>query len=148
MTIPIWVFDLDDTLADTSPRAHLNLRLQDAGDGWIPYSMAAGDDLPIQTMIDLAAGAPCEVWIVTGRTVLAQTLTRRWLYQHGVPYTNLLMRADGDHRPNVELKLARLQWLTDLGCKVELWVDDYDAVCQAMEAAGIPSLHYRAGGKT
>ena len=142
----IWVFDLDDTLADTSPRAHLNPRLQDNGDGWIPYSMACADDLPIAPTIALTTIALIEgfqPWIITGRTELAESLTRRWLRKHEVRYSTLLMRAEGDHRGNVELKMDYLEMAEKIGYECQLWVDDYPKVIDAVSARGIPTLLYK-----
>lgn len=142
---PIWVFDLDDTLADTSPRAHLHPRLVDDGPGWIPYSMACESDLPIFATIEMLNHSPFEVWIVTGRTELAREFTEKWLEEQDVDYDDMIMRADGDHRKNVEIKLASLEYFESINRQVVLWVDDYDAVCEAMELRGVSSMHFRPG---
>jgi len=141
-----WVFDLDGTITDTRHRDHLNPRMMEGyegnGDKWVPYSMAGDKDDAILPVIAMMRGAPLAVniWIITGRTNLARDLTEHWLEVNRVPHYHLWMRKEGDHRPNVELKLARLDALESRGHSVELWVDDYPRVTKAMRKRGIPTI--------
>ena len=146
----IWVFDLDGTLADTRHRAHLKPDSKGHGEEWVPYSMACADDGVHEPMAHLfkmgALGHDCE--IVTGRTEHARALTEDWLERKGFIVAGLSMRAIGDHRPNVDLKLAALDRLSRYA-NVTLWVDDYRNVIEAVAARGIPTVHFRAvGGDT
>ena len=143
----IWVFDLDDTLADTRHRAHLKpVNSTGHGEEWVPYSMAcAGDGVHRApgTLFKMARNW-AEPWIVTGRTERARNLTEIWLDLMGLYQEDMLMRGDGYHRPNVELKLEALDYLEGMGRNVTLWVDDYTKVIEAISARGIPTFHFRA----
>ena len=146
----IWVFDLDDTLADTRHRAHLKPQSKGHGEEWVPYSMAcAADGVHTPTSVLFKWGAlGHDCWIVTGRTEHARHLTEMWLERKGLlpGLAGLEMRAIGDHRPNVELKLAALDRFEKMGRNITLWVDDYRKVIEAVAARGIPTVHFRAVG--
>ena len=142
-TSKVWVFDLDGTLANTAHRDHLRPESNGNGDEWVPYSMqCAGDSVIVPVRELILGGAWNVIWIVTGRTELARELTEAWLHSHFIDYDELIMRADGDHRNNVTLKLEALDRIEALGYEVTLWVDDYPRVIEAMAERGIPTMLY------
>ena len=111
------VFDLDGTLADDSHRQH-----HITGDvrDWDAYFAACGDDAPVIPVINifnalLAGEHYVEIW--TGRSDAYKERTNRWLGFHGVGKSNnydygFRMRADGDFRPDTEVKG---EWLAECG---------------------------------
>ncbi len=147
----LYIFDLDGTITDPSQRADLYPRRGDDTDDeatWEAYSQAAGDDAPVKPTIDLMNRLSwdfgAQIWIVSGRTILAHQVTVDWLSRHDVKHDGLFLRADGDHRPNVAYKLSFLDGIPEEH-EVVLWVDDYPAVIEAMTARGIPTLLYHPG---
>jgi hypothetical protein len=121
---PLYIFDLDGTLADCSHR--LPYITGDKKD-WRAFFAACVDDKPIpetiRTLRALRRGG-AEIWVWTGRSDEVVAETEEWLYKHGifpsVPFLTwtpfaapemLLMRKAGDHQPDDKLKFG---WLADL----------------------------------
>lgn len=99
------VCDLDGTLANIEHRLH-HIRDRRRGD-WDAFFRACGDDLPIGNTIQLVQRlheVGFGVWIVSGRSDMVRDTTEAWLERHGVPYDRLLMRRDGDRRPDTVVK--------------------------------------------
>jgi len=110
---PIYIFDLDGTLADDSHRVPL-LDGERTPDVWRQFFARCVDDQPIppviQTFRVLTQYAEC--WIWTGRSDEVRDETVAWLNRHlGAWWDVLRMRAHGDHTPDTELKRAWLRAL-------------------------------------
>jgi hypothetical protein len=105
---PLYIFDLDGTLADCEHRLHLrNPRSYDAF-----YKACVNDD-PIHGLIqvmDTFLHSWADVWIFTGRSDLVRQETEDWLLDHtslGADHVQgpmLQMRQHIDRRPDHELK--------------------------------------------
>ena len=115
-TPPIYIFDIDGTLSDTTHRLHY---IQDyVPRKWDEFYMAADRDPPRQHIVDiakmcLAFGA--EVWYWTGRSDVSRDLTIAWLGRYVDPLIHvdpdrLRMRPSVDHRHDDVLKE---HWLLD-----------------------------------
>ena len=100
----LYVFDLDGTLADDTHRHHY---LAGEPRDWEAYFQQAGWDRPT-AMVAVAQGLfktrDCRVEIWTGRSGKYRENTVSWLARHGVPYSKLRMRTEGDYRPDTEVK--------------------------------------------
>lgn len=113
---PLYIFDLDGTLALIEHRRHFVECERDKQD-WPAFYAACVDDEPnnpvIDTMDSLSA-AGCEVWIFSGRSDEVRPETIKWLYEHTRFYRRelegpmLTMRPAGDYTPDDKLKK---QWL-------------------------------------
>lgn len=101
------VFDLDGTLADGRHRLHL-LPTKDYGltESWTEFNLAAIDDTPIQDNINLCNSLHQNYYIIilTGRSNIAEKITRRWLQLNNVHYSALIMRKQSDNRKDVQIK--------------------------------------------
>jgi len=95
--LPIaWIADVDGTLAIRTGRGPFDWHL-------------AGEDLPNRPVVmaiqALAAHPDVSAIIaITGRHEALRRLTTTWLDSQDVPFTELLMRADGDNRPDEVVK--------------------------------------------
>ena len=148
---PLYIFDLDGTLADGSHRVHL---IERAPKQWDEYFRRCGDDKPIEPTIRtlnmlLDAGANVHIW--SGRNAMVLDETVGWIWTHVGPlwapeYGNLRMRPEKDHRPDDELK--RL-WLDELSAKDRARLvaafDDRDRVVAMWRAAGVPCYQVAPG---
>jgi hypothetical protein len=100
---PLYIFDIDGTLAD--PTHRLPLLLNGCGpDRWRQFYAACGDDKPIMPTIITMHGlitAGADVWLFSGRSDEVRDKTIQWLQQHvrwtGNP-AELVMRRQGDYR--------------------------------------------------
>lgn len=104
---PLYIFDLDGTLADTSHRQHI--LGSDAPDKWDQFFAACSEDWPIDTNIataEMLYKAGADIMIFSGRSDAVKQQTRDWLKTHlsfgaKVP---LFMRSVGDYTPDELLK--------------------------------------------
>lgn len=128
-TTPLYIFDLDGTLADLKHRRHFverpsfNLfdpkeRIQ-ANKPWKPnwdaFHAACVDDTPIDAIIDVLACVrhnESDVWIWSGRTSTVSAKTFRWLQDHHIRFDQLKMRPAGDYTPDDQLKESWLHALS------------------------------------
>lgn len=117
---PLYIFDLDGTLANAEHRIH---HISGPTKDWRAFFAACVDDepiLPIIVTMDTLRAAGAECWIWTGRSDEVRDATLEWLDRHagfhpvrfgiGAP-EKFRMRKAGDHRPDHELKL---EWLAEL----------------------------------
>ncbi len=135
------IFDLDDTLANTAHRAHL---IPD----WSAYLAASVNDTPIAAVAAIFYDhfvASRDMWIVSARGEEVREQTEDWLYQQGIYYNKLLMRAVGDTRDAVDIKL---RWLHDGTIPREHVLCAYDnelPVINMYLAEGITCFHVLPG---
>ncbi|UNO43214.1 hypothetical protein [Streptomyces sp. MST-110588] len=140
-TLPLAVFDLDGTLADTGHRQHfLERRPRD----WNGFFAAAPQDPPLARGVALAlkSAGTCEVVYLTGRPERCRRDTLEWLDRHGLPQGRLWMRPNEDRRPARYTKLEILRRIAR-GRAVRHLVDDDELVCDAAERAGFPVVRAR-----
>jgi hypothetical protein len=134
--VTIAVFDIDGVVADVRHRLHL---LEKRPKDWPAFFAAAAADPGLSAGIDrvLAAAADHDIVWLTGRPSSLRAVTRRWLADHGLPVTELIMRSHRDFRPAPVLKVAELEKLRYR--EVSLFVDDDAKVIAAAQAAGFPT---------
>ncbi|CAM5579460.1 phosphatase domain-containing protein [Streptomyces aurantiogriseus] len=138
---PLAVFDLDNTLADTTHRQRF---LERKPRDWDAFFAAAPQDPPIPEGVAMAveSARECEVVYLTGRPERCRRDTREWLERHGLPDGRVYMRRDGDRRPARRTKLEILRRLAR-DREVLVLVDDDELVCDDAEAAGFPVVRAR-----
>lgn len=115
MKTPLYVFDLDMTLADCSNRLPL---IQQDSKNWDGFWAAVGDDKPIEWTIKLLRNylsqTTCSVMILSGRSDASRGLTLDWIHKNiGYPVI-LEMRKHGDHRPDTVVKPEILAKILEL----------------------------------
>ena len=152
---PLYIFDLDGTLADGSHRVHL---IQNEPKRWDEYFEACDGDKPIESVIEIAnilrkSGA--DIWIYSGRSDLVRDKTHAWLAEYMAreialdlvvfPHT-LKMRPYADHRPDDELKEL---WLNEMASedrkRLVAVFDDRDRVVAMWRRHGVRCLQVAAG---
>lgn len=137
-----YVFDMDGTLADASHRLHF---IEKEPKDWNSFFGAVGDDAPIDHVINIARAldaADHGVVIWTGRPERCRRDTVAWLKTFRVPFDVLLMREDGDRRPDHEIKM---EWLASWIGGVAAAFEDRARVVAAWRAAGVPCYQVASG---
>lgn len=152
---PIYFFDLDGTLALVEHRLHY---IQDDKPNWDAFFLACSNDRvnrPVATILDTiwesrTGLAPIEhpvICIVSGRSDVARNATLDWLRRHGIHYSVLFMREQGDHTPDHELKR---QWLNSLTSKQRRRIvcvfDDRKSVVDMWREEGLTCFQVAEGG--
>lgn len=154
MSRPLYIFDLDGTLALIEHRRHF---VEGDTKDWRAFFAACVDDAPnwpvIFTLQRLRSfGADCWVW--SGRSDEVRAETIEWLQRHKCLDGRTLrwgnpvkMRAAGDHQPDEKLKAAWLAEMTaqdrrrlvaifeDRDRMVKLWRDNGICCFQVAEGA-------------
>lgn len=157
MSRPLYIFDLDGTLADAEHRIH---HISGAKKDWRAFFAACVDDAPIPgaiaTMMALQRGG-AECWIWTGRSNEVRRETVAWLAKHGVMLHTVwrrfgraperfLMREAGDHRPDHVIKG---EWLSMLDPpefnRLTAVFEDRARVVQMWRDAGVPCFQVAPG---
>lgn len=150
---PLYIFDLDGTLALCSHRLHL-LDNKDDPQRWRKFYAACDKDLPnepvIRTMERLhQAGA--DIRIFTGRSDEVRPQTVTWLAKHTsfmswALDSALTMRAEGDYAPDHELKSG---WLDALSAfdrmRIVAVFDDRDSVVRMWRERGVACFQVAPG---
>lgn len=137
-TTPLYIFDLDGTLADLKHRRHFVERPRCEGcievqnhspcgncmalyedwnpanwkPNWDAFHAACVDDTPIDAIIDVLACVchnESDVWIWSGRMNTVSTETFKWLQDHHIRFDQLKMRPVGDYTPDDQLKESWLK---------------------------------------
>ena len=156
---PLYIFDLDGTLALIEHRRHMLER--ETRDKWRHFYAACDKDQPnapvIATMERLRhAGA--DVWIFSGRSDEVRGKTVDWLCQNTTFMHSdfdsafgtqdvLTMRTEGDYTADDVLKQQWLDaMLVDDRQRLVAAFDDRDRVVAMWRAAGVPCFQVAAGG--
>jgi hypothetical protein len=110
---PLYIFDLDGTLALIEHRRHM---VEGENKDWRGFFAACIDDEPYlavtETLIILQESG-ADIWIWSGRSDEVEAETRLWLQAYGCLYSELRMRASGDHQPDEKLKAGWLASVSD-----------------------------------
>lgn len=152
---PLYIFDLDGTLALIQHRRHFVERERKAQD-WAAFYAACTDDEPNNPVIRVMESlrqTGAEVWIFSGRSDEVRGKTVDWLAQHTSFLTHelagppmLTMRAAGDYTPDDVLKRS---WLDDMlredRDRLYCAFDDRDRVVKMWRDAGVTCLQVAEG---
>lgn len=152
---PLYIFDLDGTLADIEHRLHF---IQQEKKDWRSFFSECVNDKPIQSVLQtlhtLRKGR-AEIWVWSGRSDEVREQTKQWLYKHGVfhAYWNpmqapeaLMMRKSGDHRDDVVVKG---EWLSQIEPpewkRLTAVFEDRARVVKMWRDAGVPCFQVAPG---
>ena len=139
----IIVFDIDGTIADCTHRLH---HVKKDNPDWKSFFEECVNDTPIESMCDMSIvlSQYYDIVFCTGRSEECREHTEKWLNKH-VNTNTVLMRKEGDHRPDHVVKKELLedylkkQNLTkdhvvtiyeDRQSVVDMWRDNGYHVCQ------------------
>jgi predicted secreted acid phosphatase len=137
------IIDIDGTVADAHHRLHLIEKKLPDGDAFydlmVDYTPLVDNYEKIKQFI---ASHPDELAyiFVTGRRDTHKIITIEWLKKHGFIHpTLLLMREDGDHRPDTEVKQEIFKTVIEPFYDVVMAFDDRPRILRMWESLGIPT---------
>ena len=142
---PLYIFDLDGTLALIEHRRHF---VEGGRKDWPAFFAACTDDRPnrpvISTLHAIQSGG-AEVWIWSGRSDEVWEVTQDWLHGESLPPTHRMRRA-GDHQPDDKLKAG---WLAEMSswdrARLVATFDDRDRVVKMWRDNGVPCFQVAPG---
>lgn len=155
---PLYIFDLDGTLALISHRRHFVDRENNKKD-WKGFYAACDKDQPNEPVLKVMESLRCfaDVWIFSGRSDEVRSQTVEWLVKHTSFASSdfdsafgtqdvLTMRSEGDYTPDDVLKR---QWLDsmlyeDRGRLVAIF-DDRDRVVKMWRDSGVTCFQVAPG---
>lgn len=147
MTRPLYIFDLDGTLANGDHRLP-HIIDKDPKD-WDTFFSLCPYDEPIphtitvfQALVDL--GAEVRIW--TGRSDMVEQETRLWLEKHNVVPDEMVMRRKHDHTNDDVLKEVWLHGLPTIDRARLMGVfEDRDRVVAMWRRNNVPCFHVAEG---
>lgn len=150
---PLYIFDLDGTIADISHRRHIIETDTRDSSKWRRFYSACDKDTPnapvIRVMESLRLFA--DIWIFSGRSSEVRGKTEEWL-RHHTSLTNfdletcLMMRDEGDYTPDDQLKELWVKaMLIDDRRRLVAAFDDRDRVVQMWRRNGITCFQVAEG---
>lgn len=152
---PIYVFDLDGTLANIDHRLHfLDKDRHDSegnriGKNYREFYAACVDDEPnewVAEVYDALGMLDNEIWIWTGRSEEVRDETVAWIYRN--LYTRpdeLVMRPIGDHRPDTALKAEWLAALDEEARQRLIVFEDRSRMVKMYRDAGVTCFQVAEG---
>lgn len=148
MSVPLYIFDLDGTLALCGHRKH-HLDAKD----WRSFYAACDQDAPNGAVIATAESlyaAGADIWIFSGRSSEVRQKTEQWLWSYlsfaARMGPALLMRDEGDHRPDDELKQLWFDRMLDEDrARLVATFDDRDRVVQMWRRNGVTCFQVAPG---
>lgn len=144
---PLYVFDLDGTLADCTHRLKW---IKNGNRRWTEFFKACVDDVPIRWAINLYElcrdDVKGEILILTGRSEIVRKETNDWLTSRGIMYDYLVMRPEKNSEQDHVLKVRMLEeFLRDKDYSVQFIVEDRTRVVKAYREKGYNVLQCADG---
>ncbi len=137
------IVDIDGTICDSSHRMH---HIEKDPKDWAAWYAGCIDDQPIEPILRLvkALSWDSRIVLVTGRSDTARVQTEAWLEKHWVSHERLLMRREGDHRPDTVVKAEIYRKHFEPG-RVWLVLEDRARVVGMWRDLGLTCLQVRDG---
>lgn len=134
------IFDLDGTLANIDHRLHY-IKEQNPPD-WTAFFEACDKDTPNSKIVDLfwSLSETFQCLIVSGRSASVKEKTEKWLDDNSIHPDILMMRAEGDYRPDHIVKAEFLDKILADGYEPWLVVDDRPSVVKMWRERGLTCL--------
>jgi len=131
------IVDIDGTLAHRCDR------------NWFEYEKVDQDhlDVVVYGIVEAFQKKGYTILIVSGRegTEVCRQKTLAWLDKHKVPYYDLMMRKEGDHRRDSIVKKEIYDTLIKDKFDVEFVLDDRKSVCDMWREIGLKCLQVAPG---
>lgn len=157
MPKPLYIFDLDGTLALVDHRRHFVEKatftakdgtVSDVVADWDSFYAACVNNEPNEPVIGIlkVLAEYADIWIFSGRGDAVRAETEVWLGDHSVFYSNLAMRKAGDFTPDTKLKQSWFYAMSpeDRERLVAVF-DDRDSVVAMWRRNGVTCLQVAPG---
>jgi hypothetical protein len=140
--VPIALWDLDSSLADTQHRHWIIPEIKAKAKTWDDYSMLCVDDTPILGPIAVMRALDSHFhFALSGRAECARRHTYQWAITHEIPLDELILRPTGS-RVNVGVwKVSKIRYLQRMGFDISFMAEDNPDIGRRIhEETGVPVL--------
>jgi len=142
----IIIFDIDGTCSLPGYRRKY---LEQTPKNWNAYFEQCDKDKPNEPVMHVLRALVrsrglTKIIFVTGRRESTRKKTLEWFFKHGVivPSDTLYMRADDDHRHDIQIKPEMVQ---DFLPRISMVFEDRNSVVKMWRDMGIPCFHVADG---
>ncbi len=146
---PLYIFDLDGTLADAAHRRHF---VENRANRWDEFFAACVHDTPMLATIETLTSlqnSGCEVWIWSGRSDAVREQTMTWLSDNTGQfwqYDEVKMRRSGDYTPDDVLKRSWYDAMSAVDkARLVATFDDRDRIVKMWRDLGITCFQVAPG---
>lgn len=145
---PLFIFDLDGTLADITHRRHF---VENRANRWQEFFAACVRDEPKHDVISVmhALYPQHDVWIFSGRSDQVRAETMSWLEQHTqIQWSerDVRMRKAGDYTADDVLKRRWYEQMLDVDkARLVAVFDDRDRIVKMWRELGVPCYQVAPG---
>lgn len=135
------ISDMDGTLCDNHERATRCLDREDGKKDWKAFFDGIPADPPREDVIkrfvhEVITHGALPI-IVSARPERTRQVTLDWMAKHNVPFWTLIMRRDGDHRPDDQVKREILKRYFPDQSKIVCVFDDRPSVIRMWKEEGL-----------
>ena len=137
------VFDMDDTLSDTTQRRHHLDVPKGEKKNWAAFYAACGADADQPHFVEMAlslSAAGVEIVVFSGRLESCRDDTASWLWARGIEPALMRFRPEKSFMKSHQLKGMWLDWLVKSGAEVVMAIDDEEANIKMFSEAGLLTL--------
>ena len=140
-----YIVDLDGTVAKLDHRLPL-IQGEPESKDWDAFFDACTKDEPIRDVIDViravafyadATREETRIIYLTGRPERIRLKTAAWILTNKLPNGELVMRKDGDHRPDTKAKKELMQKIMSEGDRIAGIFEDRPAMCRVWRELGL-----------
>lgn len=138
---PAAIFDMDGTLVDVAGIRHYVLANPKRKDfnAFHAASVFCPPHAPVLELARVLHEAGIAILVLTSRSWKWHSQSKGWLLANGVEHEMLAMRAEGDHRKDVDVKRDLLAVVRER-FTVVMAVDDNPAIIELWNDEGIPTV--------
>ena len=138
----VYIVDIDGTIANINHRLHF---IQQDPKLWDEFFDACTDDAPIDDVIDVVSTLTTLIFgrgyvrilYLTGRPERVRLKTQLWMSIHNLPRGEIIMRKDGDHRPDTITKKELMDDISRRGWRIAGVFEDRPAVVRVWREMGL-----------
>lgn len=130
------IIDLDGTLTSAEWRTPM---VREGKKDWPAFFAAMGRDAPVEPLVRLTRllAESVTILIVSGRPAEHEDTIRAWLERFDVPFDALVLRPEGDYRPDHVLKRELYERFIEPRFDVLFVIDDRPKVIEMWRDVGL-----------
>ncbi len=138
------IIDIDGTLTKVGARGEC---LKPTPPDWDSFYARCGEDDPVKEIVSLVRLLWKDHFVIlcSGRRQSCMMDTRNWMDSNGVPWDQILLRADGDHRHDTDVKPELLKEACIPLSEIAFVLEDRNSMVKKWRELGLVCLQVAEG---